>query len=466
MLEVDGSVGALRLLGDYAPEGDDAAFVQLADRLRREIVAGTLAPGGRLPSERAIATAVGLSRSTVVAALDLLRTEGFVESRQGSGTRVRFVGDRDAPAGHPGQVVDLGNTVIRPAAFVVDELLELDRGEAIELVQMSDYSRSGLPQLRAAIATYYADFGLRTDPEAIFVTTGVQQALRLALRVVTEPGTNVLLEEPSFAGAADTLRERNLRVTPVPRGPDGIDLEALERAFSITHARLLVIQPACHMPTGTTMPLADRRDLLRICSRHQATIIENASWNDATFASEPEPPIAALSPKVRTVTIGSANTIFWDGLSVAWVRTDPATTTRMTSTVSPGDFRASIISQHATARLLRHIDASRRARRTELRANFEGLAAELRRSVPEWSYREPSGGASLWVRLPQSGATALTRTAMWSGVTAAAGTAFSSVHGLDDHLQFGFATPFATTAPSVRTFIDVWRRHAARAGHR
>jgi DNA-binding transcriptional MocR family regulator len=457
---LDTTVGALRLLGDFAPTGGEAAFQQLAGRLRREIVAGILPPGSRLPSERSIAAAVGVSRSTVVAALDLLRGEGFVESRQGSGTRVRFVGPRDAAPGHAGLVIDLGNTVIRPAGFVVDELLELERGEAMELVQMSEYSRSGLRQLRVAVASYYAEFGLRTDPDALFITTGVQQALRLALRVVTEPGANVLLEEPSFAGAAETLRERNLRVTPVPRGRDGLDLDALERAFAITRARLLVIQPACHMPTGTTMPISDRRDLLRICSRHQATVIENASWNDATFAGEPEPPIAALSPKVRTVTIGSANTLFWDGLSVAWVRTDPQTTARMTSAISPGDFRASIISQHATARLLRHVDASRKARRIDLRANYESLAAELRSSVPEWTFHEPAGGAALWVTLPTSGATALSRTAMWSGVTAPPGTSFSSVHALDEHLQFGFATPFAQVAPAVRTFVDVWRTHS------
>lgn len=457
---MDSSIGAVNLLRDFTIEADRPAFVQLADRLRDEIVAGTIPPGGRMPSERAMGAALGVSRSTVVAALSRLRDERLIESRQGAGTLVRDVGVETSTSSAPGPVADLGDTILRPLGFVVDELLTIDRGAAIELVQASGLSRTGLLELRQAVSGYYADLGVPTDPDGVVITTGVHQALRLALRAVSDPGATVLLEEPSFAGAADTLSERNLRIMPVERSADGLDLEAVERAFAITGSRLLIVQPACHKPTGGTMTIAARRALLRICARYQATIIENASWNDASASEDPELPLPALSPRVRTITIGSANTIFWDGLSVAWVRSDPITASRMGSLVSPGDFRASMIAQHTTARLLRHIDAARRARRTDLRSNYQRMTADLHATVPEWSFREPAGGASLWVRLPTTGATAFTRIARWSGVTTSPGTAFSSIHALDDHVQLGFSTPYSHIADSLRTLMRVWNDSA------
>ena len=200
--------------------GRGPLYVLLAARLRRLIDDGELPAGALLPPDRSLAAALSVGRTTVVAAYDLLRSEGRVTRRQGSGTRVagaplsRTVDDapvdpifldsletRDddvllaicaAPGDPPPQVAEA-------YARIVPELGRIS-GDI-------GYFPYGHPVLREAIARRYTGLGVPTRPDQVMVTNGGQQALSLLAHALVSPGDQVLVEAPTYPGALEVFRE-------------------------------------------------------------------------------------------------------------------------------------------------------------------------------------------------------------------------------------------------------------------
>src|SRR4051794_18708635 len=226
----------VRLLGDWQT-GDAALHEELAIQLRRLIKSGVLPSGTKLPAERALGLALNLSRNTVSKSLDLLRGEGVLSSRQGDGTYVTFSrrpsashGDdrlRSFVGGGDLDRIDLRSAALPGLSMVADEINLLDGARMRTLIASHGYQPSGLPELRVAVAEYYSGLGLPTEPENILVTSGAQQALRLAASSLVTPNSTVVIEEPSFRGAIESLKALGVRIVGVPSGPDGIDVDQL-----------------------------------------------------------------------------------------------------------------------------------------------------------------------------------------------------------------------------------------------
>jgi DNA-binding transcriptional MocR family regulator len=197
--------------------GRGPLHVLLAARLRGLIDEGDLPPGAALPPDRHLAAILAVGRSTVVAAYELLRAEGRIVRRQGSGTRV---------AGKPAQPVrDTGGTpvflhLLEPQDGVIllacaappappPEYAQACAQVLPRLADITDdigYYPAGHPALRHAIATHYTGRGVPTGPDQIIVTGGGQQALSLLARAFVRPGERVLVEVPSYPGALEVFR--------------------------------------------------------------------------------------------------------------------------------------------------------------------------------------------------------------------------------------------------------------------
>jgi DNA-binding transcriptional MocR family regulator len=450
-----------RLLGGWA-SGDGALHVQLASRLRELVREGALPAGTRLPSERAMAQALNVSRNTVGVAFDQLRAEALLSSRRGDGTYVTLAGqymyargdDRlhsflSAPAEH--EPIDLRSAALRGLGLVADELAELPRADLDELVGTHGYIPRGLPALRGEVARYYTDIGLPTTAAQVLITSGAQQALRLAAATLLEPGATVLIEEPSFRGAIEVLRAAGARLVPVPSGACGIDITMLKDAIARHRPRLLLVQSTVQNPTGSVLGTAARRAI----SQCGVPVLDDASTAD-TLVDGPIPgPLAAFGGPV--ITIGSASKSFWGGLRVGWIRADPQAIDALASVKGVEDLGTSVIAQMMTARLLRRIDTARSQRAIQLgqaRADALRAVAEL---FPEWQPQLPAGGASLWVRLPSACATALTQRGERCGVSVLPGPVFSSREGLDDHVRIGFAAPISQVTAGLHRLAEAWR---------
>ena len=198
------------LLGEL-PTGVPA-YQALAARVRRLAAEGRLARDTQLPSERALAVALGVSRTTVTRAYDALVETGYAAARQGSGTVVDVPGSALGALGGlltarstVDGVIDL--TCAAPAAvpdthaalgWAVDQMPAQVRG--------SGYYPEGLPALREAIAVRYCERGLPTSADEVVVTTGALAGLAIVIRLLVSPGDRVLTESPSYPNAMEALR--------------------------------------------------------------------------------------------------------------------------------------------------------------------------------------------------------------------------------------------------------------------
>ncbi|HMI57077.1 MAG TPA: PLP-dependent aminotransferase family protein, partial [Gemmatimonadaceae bacterium] len=294
---------AAPLLLPLDPSSRTPLHRQIYDGVRAGILAGRFAASMRLPSTRVLAAELGVARNTVVLAFDQLVAEGYLSTRRGGGTRVR--------AAMPDSL--MGVRAARPAARAIREsappksqtpsrvparwarIMARDPEfgarrdgvaapftlgmPAVDAFPATLWSRitarrwrngavylghaatAGDVALRNAIAAYVTSArGARCTPEQIFIVSGAQQALDLAARVLVEPGDDVWMEDPGYAGARAALAGAGARVIGVPVDEEGMDVAAGERAAP--NARLAYVTPSHQFPLGTIMSASRRLALL------------------------------------------------------------------------------------------------------------------------------------------------------------------------------------------------------------
>lgn len=464
------SLGAnhlVRLLGEWTV-GPGTMHDRLAESVRHLILTGAITSGTRMPSERSLATAMGLSRNTVAKAFDELRSDGMLSSRQGDGTYVSAghrprasVGDDRlrsfVSAGDDGEEqIDLRSAALPGLPMVADEINVLDGSRMRGLVATHGYQPSGLPELRQAVADYYSSLGLATDPEQIVVTSGAQQALRLVASSLIEPGETVLVEEPSFRGALESLQAIGAHMVGVPSGPDGIDVDALAHTMASTRVSLIVVQSTVHNPTGSVMDRFRRSRVVAVADRYGIPVIDDATLADTIIDGDRRPlPLAAGSDNV--VTVGSVSKSFWGGLRVGWVRASRGVIEQLAAAKGGEDLGTSLVAELLAAQLLPRIESARDQRHETLsearRAALDLVAAEL----PEWSVQRPLGGASLWARLPAPVGPAFVNRAARAGVLILPGPTFSARDALEDYVRLSYSGPMDRTAKGIATLGTVWR---------
>lgn len=229
---------------------------------------------------------LAVSRTTVVTAYDLLRQDGLVESRRGSGTRVSG-GLEMTPGIASDEAGDLlggamaakeSMTLFTQAALggakvVAETIAGLDPNEIARQEAESGYEALGIPELRRAVADHLAAEGVPTSPDEVLITNGGQQAISLLAQMYLRPGDRVVVEDPTFIGAIDAFRATGARMIPVPVGHDGADVESLREALGRTPPALVYLVPTFQAPTGTVMPEAAGRAVARLAKETGVPVI-------------------------------------------------------------------------------------------------------------------------------------------------------------------------------------------------
>ena len=465
-----GSNQLVRLLGAWAV-GDGALHYQLGVALRNLVRSGSLPGGARLPSERTLASTLDTSRTTVALAFEALRSDGLFMSRRGDGTYVSTAGqhgrqrgdDRlstfvDAP-GPRSDRIDLRSAALPGLELVAEEFDRMDLTMLRAQVRLHGYQPSGLFELRQAVADYYGALGLATSVEQVLITSGAQQALRLMATSLLEPGATVLIEEPSFRGAIEVLRRVGARLVPVPSGPCGIDVEVLATALRRHRVALVVLQSTVHNPTGSVLPEQGRAAVASLAAAAGVPVLDDIAPCDTQFDGPTPRPLASHGGPI--FTLGSTSKAFWGGLRVGWVRADLGTVTPLTLLKSGEDLGTSLLAQVVATHLLPRIGEARTARANALITAKSALLEVLASALPDWEPQVPSGGASMWVRLPFGSATAFAQHSDRCGVAVLPGPTFSSVDGLDDHLRVAFAAPISELLAGVERLASAWHEFAA-----
>lgn len=459
---------AALLLADWRDGTDAPAYEALSDAVRVLVIDGRVPLGVRLPAERGLAEALGVSRTTVANAYARLRDDGFVVSLRGSGSVVHLPRDlagRPDPERLggvvPGDLLDLRKAALHAAPEVAEAVERAVRHVPAALAGIG-YDTVGDPGLRAAIAARYTERGLPTDPSQVVVTIGAQHAIALLARVLVRRGDTVLVESPTYPHAHEAFREAGARLVGVPvDARAGWDAAALETTLRRTAPAVAYVMPELHNPTGATMTADTRRVLLEVAATTGTTVVADETMGELRIDGDPAPPLAVAEPSgASVVMIGSAAKVFWGGLRIGWVRAAPELLQRLLLARPTGDLGTPVLDQLVARELLPRTAAVLEARRTFLRTGRDELVAGLRARVPEWDVPSPAGGLTAWVGLGRPVSSALVLAARAEGVVLASGGVFGPDGGFERFLR----VPYTMGAADRERLVDVLGRAWSRIG--
>ncbi|MEO6726216.1 MAG: PLP-dependent aminotransferase family protein [Blastocatellia bacterium] len=334
---------------------------QLYDELRRAILARRLKPGERVPSTRALASSLKLSRATVTQSYEQLISEGYLQAVIGSGTTIcaqlpdellrtapvktlkaaaqtkraatiklsRYGASLDdsLPLEAPEPELPINFKSGRPALeeFPMREwrrlLLRHCRAEKADLLDYATDSR-GEPTLRRAIANYLARArAVSCTPEQIIIVNGSQQAIDLITKVLIDRGDAVAVENPGYLGARRAFLAQGAKLLPVPVDEDGIVLEALETgaASNTPQAKLIYVTPSHQFPTGAVLPLARRLELIRWAESTGAVIVEDDYDSEFRYGSRPIPSLQGLAEGANVIYVGTFSKVLFPALRIGYI---------------------------------------------------------------------------------------------------------------------------------------------------
>jgi DNA-binding transcriptional MocR family regulator len=427
---------------ELAPSASEA----LAMAVRDAVLDGKIRVADQLPAERRLASQLGVSRGTVVAAFARLRAEGWLSTRHGSGSTVQIPASlrlRFEPLPvHAEGLIDLRRAT--PAAPVDAYTAAAQRalGRSPRLLLSDGEPGAGLPRLRERIAARLTGQGLPTGPDQVLVTAGARAAMTL-LTAHLRPSTAVV-ESPTFYGILAILRRPGRRLIPVAVSHDGWDPGQLAAAFGRARGGMAVLVPDFHNPTGALMDAPARAQVAALAARAGVTVIANEIMRDLDMREPPAP-----APRIRgAIIVGSLSKTIWAGLRIGWIRA-PARLIRqlllhpLCQVCSPPP-----IEQLTACELLPDLDGLLRQRTRELRSQRDHLAAALRHDSA-WTFTPPPGGLWLWLRLASTSGDALAAQAAAVGLAVLPGSRFSADGTLASYLRVPFTAPPATLDNAV-----------------
>jgi DNA-binding transcriptional MocR family regulator len=447
----------VRELGNWRTSSRSGpAYHGLADAIRLLIVDGRLPVGARLPSERRLADALRVSRTTVTAAYAQLRDDAYLNARRGARSTTALPVASAARPEPAAPTMSLAAAALSAPAAAVSEAFVEATHDVTPYLHQPGHELVGVPALREAIADRYCERGLSTAPDEVLVTTGALHAIGLILTTYVQPGDRVLVEQPTYHGALSAITTAGARPVPVAMTEDGWELDALQAAVHQLSPSLAYLIPDNQNPTGLTMPAQDRKRLAGIITETRTRTIVDETILDM-WLEEPVPaPLAAAVTSRRDLmlTVGSMSKSFWGGLRVGWIRAERATIATIAALRPSIDMGTPVLEQFAAARLLAKRDELLPERREILRDRRALLMSLLNRHLPDWQPGPGVGGMSLWVRLPAPMSTALAAAASRLGLDLPAGPRF----GVDGTLERFVRVPYALPEEQLSAAIEVLAR--------
>jgi GntR family transcriptional regulator/MocR family aminotransferase len=365
------------------PRQGELTTIQLADGLRAAAGSGALRRGDRLPSTRALATTLAVSRTVTAAAYEVLQAEGWIGGRRGAGTYVIAAPGLAAPK-HSGppraqqQEPERGFDLRPGAPWASGMSLAAWRRAWRAAADPPMHTRpvlAGLPEFQAAVVEHLVRHrGLAVQPEAVLATGGSTAALAELAAVLLRPGDVVAVEEPGYPRAVATLRAAGLHVLPAPVDPEGLVVAALP-----DRARAGYCTPAHQFPLGATLSARRRLALVAWARERAAWVLEDDYDGELRHHGAPLPLLASVGPDV-VVHLGTASKILTPTLGVGWLVAPDEVVAAVCAYRSSTGMRPSPAGQRVLTALAVSGDLARHLRRVrrELLARRDLLVGALR----------------------------------------------------------------------------------------
>src|SRR5713101_971215 len=481
-------------------------YRQICQRLREGILSGELAEGTRLPTERALASELGVNRTTVMNAYNELASEGLVEGHVGRGTLVRRnhfsyenehfepeaswllglpAGERELLGPDAGMLNELASTseqrgiISLAPGTPARNLLPAEMLSAIFTEGLVNARQSalgycpveGLSSLRRGIAARMRKRGVAVDAQHILILSGSTQGIGLTGRFLLSPGDEVVVEVPTYLGAIQMFRALNVRVIGVPTDNEGIRVDLLESILARRRPRLIYTLPTFQNPTGTVMSQERRRRLLLLAKRYQTPILEDDPYGEIYFEDKRPQPLKALDTNGQVLYLSTYSKILAPGLRVAWLAAPEPIIERLSLHKQIFDLTTNALGQWAVSEILRrnlladHLVMLRHQYRQKRDLMLQAIATYWPEEV---RITRPGGGFHLWCRLPADlRARTLLREAANEQVAFVIGEPFHVDGGGQQHFRLSYAYPeMDRIEEGVRRIGNTTKRLLARRASR
>ena len=453
-------------------------YRRLVAVLEEGIARGVVPAGFQLPPERDLASALAISRATVVAAYRELEARGLVRGYVGRGTFVSARPDgASAPFAWRGKMaaatLQATDTTVRDLVRAAGDpdVVSLAAGvPALECFPAAAFHAAmnhvlgrhapaawchgpteGMPRFRAALADRFGG-----EPEHILVLAGAQQGLDLLARCLIDPGDAVVIDRPGYLGAIQTFRNAGARL--VGWDVSRADFDELEELLLRYRPKLLYTNPTHQNPTGVTMPIRARRELLELAARYRVPIVEDDTYRELSLMSAPTPPSLFTLDEGHAVVIriNSFSKMLAPGLRLGWISAVRPIVDQLALIKQVVDPHTQNLSQLVVCALVENgtLDAHLATLKTEHRRRRDAMVQALQQHVPAAHLRfaVPDGGMYLWCQLPPAArARAVQEHALRESVMILTGEPFYVDQGGDRQLRICYtAQPPARAVSSAK----------------
>lgn len=417
---------------DWKPNkfADLPMYRQIAEYIKEKIANGEWSVGSKIPTQRALAQAFQVNRSTISLALEELMAEGLLESKIGSGTRVvnntwsllaatpppdwnTYVKAGIYQANSPiiqeinrsefnPQVTRLGTGEISPELFP-REMMRQVMGKLSERISSLGYEEpKGLLFLRQEISQYLKTIGIEASPACILIVSGALQALHLISLGLLKPKDLIFLEKPSYLYSLHVFQSMGMRMYGLPLDQEGLAVKKLSCYQQQKKGSLLYTIPSFHNPTGVVMSQERRQDLLQVCESSRLPIIEDDVYRELWLDSPPPPPLKALDQSGLVLYLGSMSKSLSPGLRIGWLVGPEPVIERLADLKMQTDYGSSSLSQWAAAEWLasglyqKHLKKIRQDLAIRRQVTLEALERNFS-DLASWNV--PPGGFYVWLKI-------------------------------------------------------------------
>lgn len=466
-----------------ALQEDEFLYVQIAEKIERQIDAGLLNIGDKLLSVRSLSREQGISLSTAFQAYCLLETKGLIEARPKSGYYVRFSPSNKLPELKPSVL-----TYKDPREVSVDEMIDMlyenlseesimrfsVAAPALELLPHARLTKAmvagirrssgsclqyeniqGNIDLRKQLARHAMNWNGELLAEDIVITQGCMEALVICLKAVTQPGDTVAIECPTYFGIFNVMKSLGLQVLEIPSTTEGPDLEYLKEALDKVKIAACLFVPNFNNPTGSQMPDEKKKELVEMLAAQQIPLIEDDIYGELYFGKQRPLCCKSFDKEGLVLLCSSFSKSLAPGYRVGWCAPGRFrnTVTRlklMHSVSTPTPTQAAIAYFLETGRYDIHLRKLRKALHTQSLRYIQAISEYF---PPETQISRPQGGYVLWIALPpRVNAFELYQHAMEHKISIAPGQIFSTDAHFENYIRLSFGMPYSEEIEkSIRT---------------
>lgn len=434
-------------------------YQQIVEQIRAQITSGEIPEGYQFPSERQLAEALGVNRTTVLNAYKELKADGLMASHVGRGTiAVRACGEEPVKAVYPGEPIwdHLFSDYLKNSdGFDVNKYLEIaNRKDVIsfaagiasfenppiqafegigeELLErqssMLVSSVAGFSSFRRVMSSYMQKRSCFCQPSEIMIVSGAQQGIDLVARAFINPGDIVFIEEPSFFPAIQAFRSLGARLMAIPMEEDGMNVDVLEQLLTRYRPKLIYTMPAYHNPCGVSMSTSKRIRFLELINKYGVPVLEDDPYSELCYEGQTMTPLKSMDKSGYVIYLSTFSKTVYPGLRLGWIWANKKLIYRLSNIRQLMDLHSSCISQliveHfiASGEMEKYLSLIRREYRDGRDIMMDALKTY---APPGLTWNHPDGGYYLWCRLPEGlPADLLATQAAQNGVAVLPGTPF------------------------------------------